>query len=325
MSKTPKVSVITPFYNGENFVFDSVENLKNQDFKDFEIILVNDGSKDNTAEKLEKVKAQNPDLEITVINKENGGVSTARNRGIDAARGEWLCFADDDDVISNDYISSLLSAVTQNGTKLGFGYFTRDYKELNNSPKGNVKLYENKSFLREFLYNGIKYHHCAAIFNRSLFENGVRYPEGQKYSEDVHLLWRLIATNENVTVLEKPIYFYRFNPNSAMNKKMTLDRLGAIELMKDLEAFIEQNAPEFSPEYKSFAVARHYWSILWQAAGSFPNYKEFMEYIGNFDMKPQLKKLYSYPSKKVTLTARLFNLSPFMYYLLMRIYVRHFK
>ena len=106
---------------------------------------------------------------------------------------------------------------------------------------------------------------------------------------------------------------------------MTLDRMGAIELMKDLEAFIEQNAPEFSPEYNSFAVARHYWSILWQAAGNFPNYKEFKGYVSNFDMKPQLKKLYTYPSKKVTLTARLFNLSPFMYYLLMRIYVRHFK
>jgi hypothetical protein len=92
-----------------------------------------------------------------------------------------------------------------------------------------------------------------------------------------------------------------------------------------LEEFIGQNAPEFSPEYKNYAVARHYWSILWQAAGSFGNYKEFMEYVGNFDMKPELKKLYTYPSKKVTLTSRLFNFSPFVYYLLMRIYVKHFK
>lgn len=325
MQTKPLVSVIIPFYNGENFVDSAVENLKNQDFSNFELILVNDGSKDNTLEKLELVKNQNPDLLITVINKENGGVSTARNCGIDIAKGEWICFVDDDDVPSNDYISSLLSAVTQSGTNLAFGLFARDYNELEKAKDGGIKIYNDKQFLREFLYNGINYHHCAAIFSRSLFEGGVRYPKGQKYSEDVHLLWRLISTNETIAVVQKPIYFYRFNPNSAMNKKMTLDRLGAIDLMKDLEDFIRINAPEFYPEYKNYAVARHYWSILWQAAGSFGNYKEFLEYVGNFDMKDQLKKLYAYPSKKVTLTSRLFNFSPFVYYILMRIYVRHFK
>lgn len=325
MSKTPTVSVIIPFYNGESFVFDAVENLKKQDFKDFEIILVNDGSTDNTAQKLNEVKAQNPDLSITVINKENGGVSTARNCGIEAARGEWLCFCDDDDITSKNYISLLYNAAIKSNSKLSLGYITKQKEELFEDPNPEIKFFNKTEFLREFLYNGIKYSHCAAIFHKSLFENGNRYPENSKYSEDVYLLWKLFSISEKIPVVCHPLYYYYQNPNSAMNKKMTLDRMGAIELMKDLEAFIEQNAPEFSPEYKNFAVARHYWSILWQAAGNFPNYKEFKEYIGNFDMKPQLKKLYTYPSKKVTITSRLFNLSPFMYYLLMRIYVRHFK
>ena len=325
MSNRPSVSVIIPFYNGQDFVSGAVENLKNQDFCDFEIILVNDGSVDNTAQELENVKQKNLNLDITIINKENGGVSTARNKAIDIAKGEWICFVDDDDVPSNDYISTLLSAVTKYETKLAFGLFTREYKELNKQTSAQEKVYENKSFLREFLYNGINYHHCAAIFNRSLFEDGTRYPEGQKYSEDVHLLWRLLSVNDKVVVVEKPIYFYSFNPNSAMNKKMTLDRLGAVKLMKELEPFIEKNAREFYPEYKNYVVARHNWSILWQAAGSFNSYKEFLEYVGNFDMNSELKKLYSYPSKKVTLTSRLFNFSPFAYYILMRIYVRYFK
>ncbi|MBR5451483.1 MAG: glycosyltransferase family 2 protein [Clostridia bacterium] len=325
MSNNPMVSLIIPFYNGENFVSRAVENLKKQDFRNFEIILVNDGSVDNTAQELENVKQNNADLDITVINKENGGVSTARNQGIDAAKGEWICFVDDDDVPSNDYISSLLSAVGENDTKLAFGFFTREYSELNKQTSYNVKVYEDKSFLREFLYNGINYHHCAAIFNKSLFEDGTRYPEGQKYSEDVHLLWRLLSVNERVAVVEKPIYFYSFNPDSAMNKKMTLDRLGAVSLMKELEPIIEKNAPKFYPEYKNFAVARHNWSILWQAAGNFNSFNEFKKYVGNFEMESELKKLYTYPSKKVALTSRLFNFSPFVYYVLMRVYVRYFK
>ena len=128
MSNRPSVSVIIPFYNGQDFVSGAVENLKNQDFCDFEIILVNDGSVDNTAQELENVKQKNLNLDITIINKENGGVSTARNKAIDIAKGEWICFVDDDDVPSNDYISTLLSAVTKYETKLAFGLVTREYK-----------------------------------------------------------------------------------------------------------------------------------------------------------------------------------------------------
>ena len=325
MSKKPIVSIVIPFYNGENFVFDAVENIKKQDFKDFEIILVNDGSKDNTAQKLEEVRENNPDLDIIIVNKENGGVSSARNKGIATANGDWICFVDDDDVPSSNYISLLYNAASQNNCKLAFGYITKNKDELFCGSEPQMKLFTKLEFLREFLYGGIKYSHCAAIFNKSLFENGLCYPENSKYSEDVYLLWKLISTNDNIPVVCHPIYYYYQNPTSAMNKKMTLDRFGAIELMKDLESIMKQNAPEFAPEYINFAVARHYWSILWQAAGCFGNYKEFKQYIDNFDMKPQLKKLYNYPSKKVTLTARLFNLCPFVYYLLMKIYVKHFK
>ena len=325
MSKKPTVSVIIPFYNGEAFVTKAIENLKKQDFEDFEIILVNDGSTDNTAHELSKAVAQNPELNITVFNKENGGVSSARNQGIACAKGEWLCFVDDDDLISKRYLSLLYNTVSQNKTKIALGYITKNQEELFSGTSPEIKLFSKTRFLREFLYRGIKYSHCAAIFHKSLFEDGTQYPENSKYSEDVYLLWKLLSSCDTVPVVCHPIYYYYPNPSSAMNKKMTLDRVAAIELMKDLEGIIQKNAPDFYPEYKRFAVARHYWSILWQAAGCFGKYKEFMDYIGNFDMKPQLKKLYTYPSKKITLTSKLFNLSPRLYYSLMRIYVRHFK
>ena len=325
MLKTPLVSVVIPFYNGERFVETVIENFKKQSYAPIELVLVDDGSTDSTPEKLLSAQKTEKNLKIEVVLKQNGGVSTARNAGIDRASGEWICFCDDDDIISPEYISLLYNVATQSNTKIALGYITKQESELFVGTDPEVKAFTKTEFLREFLYSGIKYSHCAAIFHRSFFDEGTRYPEGQKYSEDVYMLWKLFATSDSIPVVCHPIYYYFQNPNSAMNKKMSLDRLGAIELMKDLESFMEQNAPEFATEYKKYAVARHYWSILWQAAGCFENYKEFCAYVSNFDMKPELKRLYSYPSKKVSISSRLFNFSPFAYYLLMRFYVKHFK
>ena len=278
MSKTPLISVVVPFYNGENFVEKTIENFKKQTFSSFELILVDDGSTDSTAQRLCEAKQREKDMSIQVVVKQNGGVSSARNQGIEKASGEWLCFCDDDDVISPDYLSLLFGAVTQGKAKLALGYITKQENELYAGNTPEIKLFGRDEFLREFLYNGIKYSHCGAIFHRSYYDGGVRYPEGEKYSEDVYLLWKLLSMEDTIPVVCHPIYYYYQNPTSAMNKKMTLDRKGAISLMKELEGFIEKQAPEFYPEYKSFAVARHYWSILWQAAGCFENYKEFCAY-----------------------------------------------
>ena len=325
MLKTPLVSVVIPFYNGERFVESVIENFKKQSYAPIELVLVDDGSTDSTPEKLLSAQKTEKDLKIEVVLKPNKGVSATRNAGIERASGEWICFCDDDDIISPEYISLLYNAATEKGAKIALGYITKQEFELYAGTEPEVKTFTKTEFLREFLYGGIKYSHCAAIFHRSFFDKGTRYPENSKYSEDVYMLWKLFATSESIPVVCHPIYYYYQNPNSAMNKKMSLDRMDAIKLMKDLEDFMEQNAPEFATEYKKYAVARHYWSILWQAAGSFADYKEFKEYTSNFEVKPQLKKLYDYPSKKITLTSRLYNFSPRLYYLLMRVYVRHFK
>ena len=325
MLNKPCISVVIPFYNHEEYVFAAVENLKKQDFKDFEMILVNDGSTDNTFQKINEAKDKNPDLNIIVVNKENGGASSARNSGIDAAKGDWICFCDADDMLSSDYLSVLYNTAVDNSAKMSIAYITKQIDGLHSGEKPEIEVFTKVEFLKEFLYNGIKYSHCAAIFHRSFFDEGYRYPDGEKFSEDVYLVWKLIALNERIPLIKRAVYYYIANLDSVMNRKMTLDRMGAINLMKDLEPFIEKNAPEFYPEFKNYAVARHYWSILWQAAGSFKKYSEFKRYADNFDMKPQLKKLYSYPSKKITLTARLYNFSPFVYYVMMSVFVKYFK
>ena len=177
-------------------------------------------------------------------------------------------------------------------------------------------------FLREFLYHGIRFSICAGIYSRAALEkHQLRFPEGYQYSEDVYLLWKLFALEDAVAVVPSAIYFYFDNPKSAMNRQMDLKRLQAIELMQKLEPFMRENASEFGEEFCRYVVARHHWSILWQAASRFGSYTEFREYCSHFNMKRELRKLYSYPERRISWSSRLFCAWPWLYYCMLRGYV----
>ena len=112
-----RVSVIIPVYNVEKFILKTVESVMNQDYKDVEIILVNDGSPDNSAQIIDELAKR--DSRIICIHKENGGVSSARNAGLKIATGEYVTFIDGDDWVEPNYISYLLELVEKNNCEIG--------------------------------------------------------------------------------------------------------------------------------------------------------------------------------------------------------------
>ncbi len=323
MDKLTPVSVIIPVYNGERYLESMISCLSGQTLGGFEVIIVNDGSTDGTEQLLERICSRVHPFELRVINKENGGVSSARNRGIREASRQRLCFCDVDDILSPVYIEHLLKAMEATGCDMVLGLVSSETEELlsaGDSFKG-AEICGKTELLRRFLYNGGSIHHCCALYDRSLLSEDMQYREGYRYSEDVHLLWRLLASNEHTAVVEEPLYCYLRNEGSAMNRKMTADRMDAIILMRELETFMTEHAPEFSEEFIKYAVARHHWSILWQAAGCFDKYEDFKNYAEIFDMKTELKKLYGYPSVRESLSSRLYCKFPRIYYRLMRIYL----
>lgn len=326
MNNKKDISVIVPVFNGADYIDGLIQNLTEQTYKDFEVIFVNDGSTDLTAQKLGAIRYEKLSLKISVIHQENSGVSAARNRGLSAASGEYVCFIDADDIISCDYLELLRNAIRQSGTNVVMGYITRDEQELRQRAEKSVQIFDKEAFLREFLYRGIRFSICAAMFSKSCFEkNNLRFPEGYRYSEDVYLLWQLFSDEEKVALLPCPIYYYYDNPASAMNRKIGLDRKQAIELMEKLEPVMQKNAPAFGAEFCQFAVARHYWSILWQAACMLGSFGAFKEYVGHFEMKRELCKLFSYPQRSISWSARLYCLYPRVYYHLIRLYKRDAK
>ena len=317
------ISIVIPIYNGACYLDSLIESLKGQTLSGFEVVMVNDGSADDTAQALDALAASPLPFSLTVIHQENGGVSAARNTGLRAARGQYVCFVDADDVISSDYLETLFGALQKTGARVAVANITRSKADLDSPETSALREYTSTQFLREFLYRGIRFSVCACMFDRRCFtERALYFPEGFRYSEDVFVLWQLFASEEHIVEAERKVYYYYDNPLSAMNKGIDIKRMDAIRLMQKLETVLAELAPEFSPEFNQYAVARHHWSILWQAATMLETYKAFREYCSHFEMKAALKKLLRYPEARISLSSLVYIVSPFIYYHLLRLFVR---
>lgn len=202
----PKISVIVPVYNAEKYLQRCVDSILAQTFVDFELLLINDGSKDGSGAICDEYAVK--DSRIRVFHKENGGPSSARNMGIDKAEGEWITFVDSDDwVEKNAYEKIITQAEMQNPDIVLF-----DFKMIFN---GGVQEYhfamynENKTIL---LQNYIKYVWTtlwAMMVKRDLFiSNTLKLPEHLSYCEDFWLSIRLLHYAKSINYLPNALYCY---------------------------------------------------------------------------------------------------------------------
>ena len=129
MTSKPVVSIIVPVYNTEKFLHRCIDSILTQTYTDFELLLIDDGSKDSSGTICDEYAAK--DVRVRVFHKENGGVSSARNMGLDNARGEWITFVDSDDWIDDNYLEALYGACIVSGSDIVFcGFRVVDKKIL---------------------------------------------------------------------------------------------------------------------------------------------------------------------------------------------------
>lgn len=210
-----QVSVIIPVYNVEKFILKTVESVIDQDYKDIEIILVDDGSSDNSARIIDELAKR--DNRIICIHKENGGVSSARNAGLKIATGEYVTFIDGDDWVEPNYVSYLLNIVEKNKCEIGMNKNNySDYSMCSSDREYVVKAEKaiewiylgdifvavwNKIYKMSFLKN-----------NNILFDEKIWFGEGMLFNIDC------LQFVDKVVVGEKSVYHQISNPNSAMRK-----------------------------------------------------------------------------------------------------------
>ncbi|MEG0308133.1 MAG: glycosyltransferase [Clostridium sp.] len=208
-----KISVIIPVYNVGNYIVKTIESLNNQTFKDFEVIVVNDGSTDNskkvTVDNLEKY-----DLNYTIINKDNQGVSIARNIGIDKSKGEYIYFLDGDDYVEPTFLEKLYSYTSSNGVDIAFCGYTHlnakdNYSEAARVHKYIDKIIDGREAAARMLRSEFWISAISGFYRRDFIEeNNLRFPTDIKFGEDTVFIIKTLMNSKRVGCVKEPLVNY---------------------------------------------------------------------------------------------------------------------
>jgi glycosyltransferase involved in cell wall biosynthesis len=237
MERSIKVSIIVPVYNVEKFLHKCLDSIINQDYRNLEIILINDGSTDHSREILEEYSKK--DIRIKIIHQENKGVSTARNIGIDEATGEYLCFADSDDFLEKDCVSYLLnlcltsSADVALSTELSstFWKFKANRNIRYHVVSGN---HATKMMLYYYIPIGC---YCKMFKKNVLDKYKIRFIPNVYIGEGFNFNVDFFQRSKKVVIGNKKVYCYRRNNTNSAMTLFKIDKceiaLEAIKILRD--------------------------------------------------------------------------------------------
>ena len=237
-----EVSIIVPVYNVEKYLSFCLDSLVNQTFKDIEIICVNDGSTDNSAEVLEHYAGF--DKRIKIINKENGGLSSARNAGLDAASGKYIAFVDSDDFVSHFLVERAYNFVQKKNADFaafGFDYVVGNSLKLYESgfsfPKGLVGKCVYETDLNENFYTKIHPTAWCKFYSAKLIQNNnLRFCEDIIF-EDLPFAAEVYLSANRMVYTNLPLYYYRAERQGSIlsrRDEKTVDFMTAIERVDDV-------------------------------------------------------------------------------------------
>lgn len=220
-----KISIVIPIYNVEKYLKRCIDSIVNQTYKNIEIILVNDGSPDNCGvicDEYAKI-----DSRIKVIHKANGGLSSARNAGLDIASGEYIMFVDSDDWISEDTLEKLNRYVEKGYDIINFKLrFTKEKTEniikLNDKIKDSYEC-DLLGYIDKLFSGELDFFICNKLYKKDLFDE-IRFPVGRNY-EDLATIYKLYFKAKNIIVTDYTLYYYWLENSNSITSNSTIKNM----------------------------------------------------------------------------------------------------
>lgn len=213
MNQTPKISVIVAAYNAERYIGRCLDSILAQTMSDFEIIVVNDGSTDGTPAILDGYASK--DSRVHVIHKENGGVASARQAGLDAAQGEYTIHADSDDWVEPEMLEEMYAAACANHSDMVFCDFYEIHKDQIKYNSQRPESYDRLTIFGQ-TFNILSGSLCNKLIKRTCFlDYQISFEQGVNYEEDKLVCLKILSHDIVVTYLEKAFYHYDLVQNSA--------------------------------------------------------------------------------------------------------------
>ena len=223
------ISVIVPIYKVQDYIDACIKSLINQDYNEIEIILVDDGSPDKCLSICDDYSKK--DKRIKVIHKENGGVSSARNRGMDIAKGKYITFVDGDDFVDSDYISYLVKIIKSNDGDIGINL--KHHSIFNNSEViDNIRIEKSEKIIEGIYIGNVDVAVWNKIYKKEfLINNNISFNEKIWYGEGMLFNIQCLQYSDNIAVGGKKVYHQVYNINSAMrNFSLNSNKCGIMSL-----------------------------------------------------------------------------------------------
>ena len=204
--KQPEISVIVPVYNAGKYLCRCVDSILAQTFTDFELLLIDDGSKDSSSAICDEYASA--DSRVRVYHKPNGGVSSARNLGLDNARGKWIAFADADDYVSDAWLADLLSLKTTDADLMVCGFW-QIHEAGKVECKGESFIGDNRAFVEKMMPSGMIGTLWNKLFRKSIIdEKTLRFSENLIFREDEEFFFRYIVSARVCASVKTANYYY---------------------------------------------------------------------------------------------------------------------
>ncbi len=262
----PTISVIVPVYNVEKYIHRCIDSILGQTFTDFELILVDDGSPDSCGTICDEYATK--DSRVVVIHQKNGGLSAARNAGIDwsfaNSDSQWLAFVDSDDWVHPEYLELLLDAVIMHNTLVSMCFFQEtklpEIQYISSYSVTSVKKDTEELYAEHY---GPSVAAFCKLYSKELFKE-IRYPVG-KMLEDLYTTYKVIFRFDTIAVVEAELYYYYQSPNSIMRSSWSPWKLTAFQAYEEVIAFFDKHgysrAKKRQVQSYITALAGQWWQI----------------------------------------------------------------
>ena len=242
--KSTKVSIIVPIYNVEAYLEDCIDSILAQSEKSYEIILVDDGSSDNSLAICFRYAKENSS--IRVYHQSNMGVSAARNLGISKSLGENIMFVDSDDIVAPNIIKTLFDNLERTNSDVsitGVSPFTVHVDHSLKAPCSKSTILSSSQAIQMlFTQTGIRNGVYARLYKKSLFKNEL-FATGTSIGEDLEMSYRLLSKSSSISIVDCDLYYYRQRQDSAMYKSNTKEKLQVIDVARTIIDDIEARKP----------------------------------------------------------------------------------
>ena len=318
-----KISIIIPTYNSSNTIERTIHSVLSQDFKDYEIIFVDDASEDDTVNSIfETLDGKKVSYQL-IVNKHNKGPAYSRNRGIKASKGRYLVFIDSDDLVQYNHLSSLyrldgvdsafVKGITVDDDDKLFDFKVERYDYLIKLARENKGIINANDLIELELLMKIPFSFVLLIYDKEIIlENDIYFNEDYKYGEDTDFALRYLANCSTIRVIDKYTYFY-YQDDDSISRLLSLDRFESVKLFENLNDYFNK---DLNDKLVHSRIPRFIFGNMNYFFLNGYDSKDVFKKMNELDLFNKLKlfKIYEKRDWKFYLKVKLFSLSPNLFY-----------